>query len=1037
MKSFKKICLLFLILVLASVMLLVAGCGCGSEKSENETVVELSANSVNLTLYESVDLIATVKINDEIVQNATVEWSSDNAQVASVLSGKVVGEAVGSTKVKAIYEGVSAECSVIITDDGTVPLLKVSTENLDLIEGSGKILVSSYVSFKQVDTSDAVITYSIASEEQSIAEVDDEGYVTPKACGVARLIVSAEWRRFKGMTMEKVVVITVKEDVELVFSGVDTTLYTNSVEADGVSFVNQVDYSTDYAVYEKSQKIPSPSVTWYSSDDNVVTVNNGVIAAKSKIGSAEVYFSYETAKGNVFFSERKLIKVGLPVIDKTDEINLVFDKSKNSATIDKSEVFGSSFDGTVTELRWTEDGENQYIANAINLSSLSVGKSEIYVINSKQYAYKVSVTVATKVLYTQEDLIWFSNLARSNGAANNGTEYTYGQGEYYMLGTNIEASKNYADKVRNRSSYIGGYRCNNQSVASTATDKCAEGKVGFLGTFDGNGYSIIGYGFESGGLFGDLGKGAVIKNLGIVDATLRGESRSVVLGSGCAGVTIENCYFNVAAQDLEGARYYGILVEVVGGITMTDCVFNCYATDKATETGYLASAYRSSAMLFKNVIVYCQNAQIERLIYGKNNLQGVTTISGEIGGYNFATTTNVADFDEKYWTINNGKLPQWTTSVVDIDIDYEAISLFTSEVTLGTDKYAKTLNLNAKVNGSSDGITYESLDPSIATVDASGNVTAKAKGIATIVISIGNSHKNVDVIVYELHQISNQEQLVAFTRQKKTKQTIDPIGGYNYGEYEYYVLTENIVASGSYATYNKSDYDSFIGAGYYATGSPYSNLPGVYSNNYGFRGVFDGRGYSIKNYTFRRGGLFGDLSRYATVRNVGFVNIYIPDWSYSGILGVYAGGGTIENCYFDVHTDTSKDDYVGLLLAGAYSLTIKGVVVVGHTGTKTGNGSPAMAISNVYNANASSAFFTFDNVISYAENPSNNTWARQDGQVQKTDYCEGVTKIDGTSGGYATATSSTNYNGVFETKYWTVDSTGSAGQYVLPQWKNL
>ena len=71
------------------------------------------------------------------------------------------------------------------------------------------------------------------------------------------------------------------------------------------------------------------------------------------------------------------------------------------------------------------------------------------------------------------------------------------------------------------------------------------------------------------------------------------------------------------------------------------------------------------------------------------------------------------------------------------------------------------------------------------------------------------------------------------------------------------------------------------------------------TENAGFVGVFDGKGYVIDGAYIANGGLFGGISSSGTVKNLGFIN---TKYGYSGPGSAFgsANYGTIDNCYIQV-----------------------------------------------------------------------------------------------------------------------------------------
>ncbi|MDD6483233.1 MAG: hypothetical protein PUF72_01485, partial [Clostridiales bacterium] len=147
----------------------------------------------------------------------------------------------------------------------------------------------------------------------------------------------------------------------------------------------------------------------------------------------------------------------------------------------------------------------------------------------------------------------------------------------------------------------------------------------FCGTFDGNGHVIknltVGdsdYGPV--GLFGGLGDGAVIKNLGMENTTVKnkpGNMAAVVAGCVSGNVTITDCYIRDTSYDIVtggGEQVAGFVGAVNDGATLN--ITNCYVTgtksainncmlrgemfawgDNKTETITLTSCYTDTNQL--------------------------------------------------------------------------------------------------------------------------------------------------------------------------------------------------------------------------------------------------------------------------------------------------------------------------------------------------------------------------------------------------------------------------------------------------------
>ena len=128
---------------------------------------------------------------------------------------------------------------------------------------------------------------------------------------------------------------------------------------------------------------------------------------------------------------------------------------------------------------------------------------------------------------------------------NANTAVSYGAGAYYRLGNDIDAD-------------AATHNANSATIPSSN----ATGEFGFRGYFDGAGFTIYNVKLATGGLFGHIGKGAIVKNFGLI-----AEFGNYYSGLLCdvlgGGATIENVYVK-ASINTEVTCVSGIAKEVYG-----------------------------------------------------------------------------------------------------------------------------------------------------------------------------------------------------------------------------------------------------------------------------------------------------------------------------------------------------------------------------------------------------------------------------------------------------------------------------------------
>lgn len=162
--------------------------------------------------------------------------------------------------------------------------------------------------------------------------------------------------------------------------------------------------------------------------------------------------------------------------------------------------------------------------------------------DSAGYTHKISVPV----LFITERIDNSSDFKKLEYSAE--TPVIYG---YYVLDANLD---------------ITG--AENLSGAS-AWDKAK----GFRGTLDGNGHTIKAQSFSF-GIFGLIGEGAVIKNVTIQDAWLKGDGYISLLAKAIYGATFENCTFTAIAGSANSVAQAWIAFGEVASTSFKNCTIN-------------------------------------------------------------------------------------------------------------------------------------------------------------------------------------------------------------------------------------------------------------------------------------------------------------------------------------------------------------------------------------------------------------------------------------------------------------------------------
>ena len=153
----------------------------------------------------------------------------------------------------------------------------------------------------------------------------------------------------------------------------------------------------------------------------------------------------------------------------------------------------------------------------------------------------------------------------------------------------------------------------------------------------------------------------------------------------------------------------------------------------------------------------------EGIVYGNVTLQKDLTI-GEGERLDIPSGASLTIGNGATLTVNGGEL---TGNIPTNGVVYKVTGVTLSETTL-TLEVGDTATLAATVtptNATNQNVTWESSNPSVATVDESGKVTAVASGEATITVTTADGSKtaNCDVTVNAATTITTQPQSVSVT----------------------------------------------------------------------------------------------------------------------------------------------------------------------------------------------------------------------------------------------------------------------------------
>lgn len=223
-----------------------------------EAYIEVTSITLNQTSFflmegDSYLLTATVKPSD--ATDKTVTWSSSDEKLATVYGGKVTAIKAGNVTITAKAGDKTATCEIEITPRIAVESVTLNHTELTLLLGATETLSAEVLPENATDKS---VKWS--SSDTDVVVVRNNGKIT--AVGLGTAVITAKAGE-KSATCK----VTVKP-VEVESIALNKTYLTLNL-----------DESETLTVIFTPENVTDKTVTWESSDPNIVTVKDGTVHA--------------------------------------------------------------------------------------------------------------------------------------------------------------------------------------------------------------------------------------------------------------------------------------------------------------------------------------------------------------------------------------------------------------------------------------------------------------------------------------------------------------------------------------------------------------------------------------------------------------------------------------------------------------------------------------------------------------------------------------------------------------------------------------
>ena len=260
--------------------------GNSSDEETFKPSISLDKETLSINAYASENLTANLKNSEEVIV-----WSSSNEEVAKVIDGKVVALGVGSATITATAGDISASCEVTVVE-GAAPIFAEISDTLSIIKNKTKTL-DTEMTLNGEEFSE--VTYSFAVEPndgEAIVSVSEEGVISALAYGTQAVTVKAY---FYGKEVASATVEVTVIEYGILITELNENKLSLVIGDDGYALSN-------ISVQLNGETLENPALVGTSSDDAVAKVADGKICGVGK-GTAVVTIAYQSEIGETYTTE--------------------------------------------------------------------------------------------------------------------------------------------------------------------------------------------------------------------------------------------------------------------------------------------------------------------------------------------------------------------------------------------------------------------------------------------------------------------------------------------------------------------------------------------------------------------------------------------------------------------------------------------------------------------------------------------------------------------------------------------------------------
>ena len=314
-------------------------------KQEYTAIIDVTVepDGVVLNAYEFPDLyIGDTRTIEATASRAdlTVKWDSSNKEIVDVMDGQITAKKEGTATIIATAGTKTAECVVTVQKPSVT--LKGDSSKSVFIGDSFKISASA---------NPGTATVKWSSSEEGVAVVDQNGNITAKKAGTAKIVAKIQYAG-KPYSSKEFTVKVSKPSVTL--------------KPESLSLMS--------GGSDKISATTNPGnlkVTWESSDSSVVSVSGGTVKALKESGTATITAKI-IYKDKPYTSSCKvtITKPSIEITAKSSTIE-ISDRDKGSVTLNAKLSHGNG------DVKWSISGEGKIASISGNGTAATVTGKEV------------------------------------------------------------------------------------------------------------------------------------------------------------------------------------------------------------------------------------------------------------------------------------------------------------------------------------------------------------------------------------------------------------------------------------------------------------------------------------------------------------------------------------------------------------------------------------------------------------------------------------------------------------------------------------